>query len=108
MNQRPKIPGTQNQQSQRECRNEKNAFKHWRENPRTPNGKAHKSQLNNVQQHLPDKLGIEPKDFNRHFVKISWVKNSFDYSAKRKWSSYDLLTQGFERNRRQRGKGAEQ
>lgn len=50
MNQRPKIPGTQNQQSQRECHNEKNAFKHWRESPSTPNGKAHKSQLNNVQQ----------------------------------------------------------
>lgn len=48
--QRPKIPGTQNQQSQREFHNAKNTFKHWHESPSTPSGEAQKTQLNNVQQ----------------------------------------------------------
>ena len=65
-----------------------------------PRKQAEQCSTANVQQYLPDKLRIGPKDFNRHLAKISWVKNSFDYSTKRKWSSHDLLTQGFERGDR--------
>lgn len=85
-------------------------FKHWQESPSTQVGEPtkHSSWItfnSEFIKYLPYNWELGQKDLKEHFAKNSWVnKNSFHYSTKRKWPSCELLTQAWNRERKQQGK----